>query len=241
MNETDAQVPKRTASPVAVGRYRAGMRLAGWCGVIGPVLFTATFLGLEHVRREDYDPLVLPVSALEAGPYGWVQQVSFVVFGVLTVVFATGLHHGIRPSRRGSVGPGLLALSGAALIGAGVFPLRAEAGEIYDPGGHRIAGLLFFSTSALALVFLSRRLKRDRAWSALARWALGAGMLCAVGFVLTGTLVMPEGSPLHDWAGLVQRAVILVALFPARVALGLRLLTVCGRPAPAPPVGPRPR
>lgn len=241
MTRTSAQVAKRTANSVAGGRRWPGLRWAGWCGVIGPVLFTATFLGLERVRREDYDPLVLPVSALEAGPFGWVQQISFVAFGVLSVVFAAGLHRGVRPSRRGFVGPALLAASGAALIGAGVFPLRADAGDIYVPVGHRIAGLLFFSTSALALVFLSRRLTRDPAWSALAGWALGAGLLCAVGFVLTSTLVMPEGAPLHDWAGLVQRVVILGALFPARVALGIRLLTVAGRQAPAPPVGPRPR
>lgn len=241
MIKTDAQQPKRMASPVAGDRRWPGLRAAGWCGVIGPVLFTATFLGLEQVRREDFDPLVLPVSALEAGPFGWVQQISFVVFGVLTGIFAAGLHRGIRPSRLGFVGPALLAASGAALIGAGVFPLRADAGEIYVPAGHRIAGLLFFSTSALALVFLSRRLKRDPAWSALAGWVLGAGLVCAAGFVVTGTLVMPEGAPLHDWAGLVQRAVILAALFPARVALGLRLITLAGRQAAAPPLGPRPR
>jgi len=36
----------------------------------------------------------------------------------------------------------------------------------------------------------------------------------------------PDGAPLHDWAGLGQRAIILLALFPARVALSIRLLKI---------------
>jgi hypothetical protein len=37
---------------------------------------------------------------------------------------------------------------------------------------------------------------------------------------------IPDDAPLHDWAGLAQRAVILVVLFPARIVLALRLSKV---------------
>lgn len=39
-------------------------------------------------------------------------------------------------------------------------------------------------------------------------------------------LVMPDDAPLHDWAGLAQRLLILVVLFPCRIVLSLRLLQV---------------
>ena len=55
---------------------------------------------------------------------------------------------------------------------------------------------------------------------------MAAGIACLVGFVLMGTMAIPDGAPLHDWAGLGQRAIILLALFPARVALSIRLLKV---------------
>jgi NhaP-type Na+/H+ and K+/H+ antiporter len=45
-------------------------------------------------------------------------------------------------------------------------------------------------------------------------------------FVLMGVFVVPEDAPLHAWAGLAQRIVIVVVLFPCTVVLALRLLRV---------------
>ena len=199
--------------------------MLAWAGIVGPLLFTATFLAQELARVEEYSPVAEPVSALEAGPNGWVQQVNFVVFGLLTLAFATGLHRGIRRSRRGVVGPALLAGSGVAAVLAGVFPLREDAsGVTYDPGGHTAAGFLFFATSAAGLVVLSRRLAKDLRWRGLARYTLAAGAVMVAGFVVMGSAVIPEGAPLHDWAGLGQRILVLGVLFPCRVLLSVRLL-----------------
>jgi hypothetical membrane protein len=225
MTDVDAAAAQRPDSRSATrsGLWIAG---AGWAGITGPVLFTVIFLALETVRR-DFDPVRLPVSALEAGRYGWVQQVSFAVFGVLTVVCAAGIHRGLRKTSRGIVGPILLGVSGVAALAAGVFPLRLDAaGQVYDPGGHTVAGITFFLTSALALVILSRRVAADPARRSLAGWTLAAGIACLVGFGVMGTLVIPDDAPLHDWAGLGQRAIVILALFPARVALSIRLLTI---------------
>ena len=71
---------------------------------MGPALFTAAFLIQEAFRRDEYSPMAEPVSALEAGPNGWVQQVSFVVFGVLTMAHAWGQHRGMAPTTAGSPG-----------------------------------------------------------------------------------------------------------------------------------------
>ena len=85
---------------------RRSLSLPAWAGIIGPVLFTATFLAQEAFRRSEYDPLAEPVSALEAGPNGWIQQVNFVVFGVLTIAFALdciavcGRRGRVSPARR---------------------------------------------------------------------------------------------------------------------------------------------
>ena len=72
----------------------ASVSWGAWAGIIGPALFTAAFLAQEAFRRGEYDPLAEPVSALEAGPNGWIQQINFVVFGLLTIAFAVGLHRG---------------------------------------------------------------------------------------------------------------------------------------------------
>ena len=199
--------------------------VAAWAGIVGPVLFTAGFMAQELFRMDEYSPLAEPVSALEAGPNGWLQQVNFVVFGILTMVFAVGLHRGLQPTRVGILGPGLLLLSAVGLLLAAIFPLREDAaGVTFDPGGHVVAGLTFFLTSATGLIVLSRRLSRDPRWHGLAAYTLGCGGLALLGFIVMGVFVMPDDAPLHDWAGLGQRLIIILIIFPCRVVLSLRLL-----------------
>jgi hypothetical membrane protein len=201
--------------------------LLAWAGIIGPVLFTATFLAQEAVLVDDYSPLAEPVSALEAQPHGWIQQINFVVFGLLTIAFAVGFHRGVRPSRAGAVGPALFVVSGVGLLGAAIFPLSKDAaGVTHYPAGHVVAGTAFFLSSALALIVVSRRLGRDPRWRSLATYTLAVGVAAVAGGIVMNVLVMPDDASLHDFAGLVQRLIILVVLFPCRIALSLRLLQV---------------
>lgn len=203
------------------------LSLLAWAGIIGPVLFTATFMAQEASRRSEYDPLAEPVSALAAGPNGWIQQVNFVVFGLVTIAFVLGLHRGLRPTRAGIAGPALLFLSGIGLLLAAIFPLRQDAaGVTYDPGGHIVAGFLFFMTSAAGLIVVSRRLARDPKWRSLATYSLATGIVAFAGFLAGGGLVMPDDAPLHDWAGLYQRVLVVAVLFPCRIMLSVRLLQI---------------
>jgi hypothetical membrane protein len=205
-------------------RLRTTIRTAAGAGVIGPVLFTLAFLAQEAFRRGEYDPLAETVSALEAGPNGWIQQVNFVVFGLMTLAFAFGLHQGIAPARLGILGPTFLGLACLGLFLAAAFPLREdEAGEAYDPGGHFIAGVTFFLSTSLALVMLSRRMTRDPWWRGLARYTLVCGVLALIGFVVMGRFVIPDNAPLHDYAGLAQRLIIVLVTFPCLVTLAVRL------------------
>jgi hypothetical membrane protein len=225
---------RRRAQSPGVGTLEARppswvARLA-WAGIVGPVLFTATFVAQEALRTDEFDPLAETVSALEAGPNGWVQQANFVIFGLLTIAFAVGLNLGLRRSRLGLLGPAALFMSGIGLLLAAGFPLKEDAaGVTYDPGGHRIAGAIFFLTSAVGLVALSRRLAGDPGWRSLATYSLAAGLVSLLGFVAMGILVMPDDAPLHDWAGLAQRLLIVLVLFPCRVVLSVRLLQVAKR------------
>jgi hypothetical membrane protein len=198
---------------------------AGWAGLLGPILFTVTFLVQEAFRVGEYDPIREPVSALEAGQNGWVQQLNFVVFGLLTIAFAAGLHRSVRPSGLGVLGPALFAVSGVGALLAAAFPLREDAaGVTYDPGGHFVAGLTFFIASALALVAVAFRLAKDPQWRGLARWTMAAGIVLLLANPVMAVLVVPDGAPLHDWAGLAQRILVLGVLFPARLMLSFRLL-----------------
>jgi hypothetical protein len=200
-----------------------------WAGVAAPVVFTGVFLIQEAFRRDEYNPLAEPVSALEAGPAGWIQQVNFVIFGLLTIGHAIGQHAGMLPTRRGVAGPLLLALTGVGALVSGFFPIREDAAGMTEiPAGHLVGGLMFFLISPLALILLAGRMRRDPAWASLAGYTLVSGLVLVALDIMTVALVFPDDGLLHQWAGLIQRITILAVLFPCRVVLAVRLLTVPG-------------
>jgi NhaP-type Na+/H+ and K+/H+ antiporter len=86
--------------------------------------------------------------------------------------------------------------------------------------------MTYFLSSALGLIVVSRRLAADPRFRHLASYALAAGITGVALFVLMGVFVVPEDAPLHAWAGLAQRIVIVVVLFPCTIVLALRLLRV---------------
>lgn len=209
-------------APVHVPLTRTAV--AAVAGLVGPVLFSVAFVAQGLARRDEYDPVSEPVSALEAGPNGWLQQVNFVVFAAFLLVFAIGLHRAIAPSRRGVLGPALLGLCCVGLCLAAAIPLREDAaGDTYDPGGHFVAGVIFFLSSSLALLALSRRFADDPHWRGLATYTLVAGLCAVAGFVLLGFFVIPEDAPLHEYAGLAQRGVLWLVTFPCLLAIAWRM------------------
>ncbi|NGP09388.1 DUF998 domain-containing protein [Rhodococcus sp. 14C212] len=195
-------------------------RAAAIAGIVAPLLFTVVVLAQQAARRGEYSPTAETISALEAGPNGWIQQINFVVLGMLLLLFAVAVYRG--PA--GVLGPVLIGLAGVGALIAAVFPLREDAaGVTYDPGYHFVSGFTFFSCIALGLVVTSRRLARDGRFPALSRYVLGAGLVAAAGVPLMVVLVLPDDAPLHDVAGLVQRGILWLVVFPALVALGVRL------------------
>ena len=200
------------------------VRMAALAGVVGPLLFTLAFLVQEAFRRDDFSPIAEPVSALEAGPHGWIQQVNFVVFGLMLLAFAVGLDRGVASTKSGILGPALLGVASVGLFLAAVFPLREDAaGVTYDPGGHFAAGVTFFLSTALAMLVLAPRLSRDPRWRGLATYTSTCGVLALIGFVVMGRFAIPDDAVLHEYAGLAQRMVILLVTFPCLVVLALRL------------------
>ena len=90
------------------------------CGLVGPPLFLIVFI-LEGALRPGYDSMKLPVSSLSIGPSGWIQQVNFIVTGVLVLGYAVGLKGSFDGYAGSTWGPRLVGLVGAGLVGAGVF------------------------------------------------------------------------------------------------------------------------
>ena len=199
-------------------------------GIFAPIVFTTGFVVQGFLRadlRSGYNPIAQQISDLTAGPSGWVQQMNFVVFGLLLIAFAVGLHRGVRKAWPWVAGPALVAWNGVELVVAGLFPLREDAaGRIYDPiGVHSVNGTIFFLSIGVVLVVLSRQFVHDARWRSLAAYTLTTGIALLVMVPLNGFLAEMAQAPLHPWSGLIQRAILVVWLL-CLVTLALRLRRV---------------
>lgn len=199
----------------------------GTAGIVGPILFTIAFI-VQGFLRPGYSHLADPVSALAAGPDGWVQDLNFFVFGPLIVMFAIGLHLGVRTSRFGSVGPALLVSSGVGLVVAGAFPARDAAGAFSVEPGHLAGAFVAFLGAGAGLIVISRRMAGDPRWSGLSGYAFVSGVAIVILFLMTARLAVADDAPLHDWVGLMQRLALAV-WFPCTIVLALRLRRVARR------------
>ncbi len=194
-------------------------------GIAGPVMFAVVAL-VQSLLRPEHSLMTHPISALAAGPSGWVQDMNFLVFGSLMIAYAIGLHLGVRSSRAGVVGLVFLVLSGVGLVWAGLFPLTDATGAFQENRLLHIPGLIMtFLGAGIGLIVMSRRMTRDPRWRSLATYVLATGIAMLVLFLAGGGLVRPPGAPLHPWLGLFQW-ILLAVWFPCTVVLAFRLLRV---------------
>jgi hypothetical membrane protein len=201
-------------------------------GIAGPIIFAVGAL-VHSLLRPDHSLVTHPVSALAAGPSGWLQNANFLLFGVLMLAYAIGLHLGVRPTKWGVVGVTFLVLSGVGLLWGGVFPATDATGAFDGDRLLHIPGFIMtFLGGGIGLIVMSRRMARDSRWASLATYALVTGIAMLVLILVGGGLVRPPGAPLHAWFGLFQWVLQAVWL-PCTIVLALRLLRVA-RAADAP-------
>jgi hypothetical protein len=201
-------------------------------GVIGPVVFVASFL-VQGALRSGYDALRHPVSSLSLGPAGWVQMATFWFTGLLIAAYAVGL-------RRAGCGwwtPFLVGLVGVGLVGAGIFMADPISG--YPPGSpmpapptaHGIAHQLFstpvFTALPAAMLVMTRRFLRsdERGWA----WYSVLSALLFFGCFVLSSFGFNQNRVLMPVGGLCQRLALVVGLsWLAALAIHLRRGPVTG-------------
>jgi hypothetical membrane protein len=203
------------------GRGKQHVQTLALAGIITPVGFTALVI-VQGFLQPDYSHISMPISALAAWPTGWIQVINFCVSGALIIAFAVGLHLGVQPTRRGAMGVALLTASGVGIIGAGVFSWKMLDGVPTETPAHVVAAILTFTTTGLGLIVFSRRMSADSRWRDLSTFTMTVGIVVLLLFVALGFFAIDDGTPLHPWAGLIQR--ILCAIwFTCLVVLAFRL------------------
>jgi hypothetical protein len=136
----------------------------------GPLAGTV-FVGsivVQGLTRRGFSIAHDDASLLANGPLGWIQVVTFLVAGVMTIAAAAGVQRAL-PSRWA---PRLIGMYGAGLMAAGVF--RADPASGFGPGapagkashvswhgdGHLIAAGIGFLAVIAACFVVARYLSR---------------------------------------------------------------------------------
>lgn len=215
-----------------ITRARLSTPIRVWprLAIIAPLLFTISAI-THSLARPEHSLVTDPVSALAAGPGGWVQNVTFILTGGLLLGFAWGIHLELGSAVSFNLAGLLLAVFGLGLVGAGVFPAVDAAGTFTeDRTVHVAAGFVTFVSAGPAALALASRMRKMTPLKYLASYLRSVGIGLIVLLVLGGLLVRPASAPFHDYLGVFQWS-FLAVWFPCLMMVGYRLLrTREGRP-----------
>jgi len=185
---------------------RAWLLLAA--GTVGGLVFTGVYLA-EGATRAGYQTLAQPVSALSLGPGGWVQQLNFVVFGVLVCLSAAGWRAALAPGRGALAFPVLRLIAGVGLVMDGLFaqdpfggyPPGARAGATVYGQVHTLFAVITIIALAGGCFVLAARFAAEPLWRRWAVFAAAAGVASIVFIAAFGA-----GGGHGGLAGLWERA-----------------------------------
>jgi hypothetical membrane protein len=198
------------------------VRYLSAAGIVGPLLYTGTWLVLGFLDPA-YSHVRDPISDLSAigAPYAAVMTFIIVMFAILTVGFAVGLHLGLPPGSW--VGPAALVIAAIGYVGIALAPLDlANYGDNNVP--HTIAASVTVFALMLAPVLHFPRLRRGTSWRNLGRYSV-ATTVAAFAFAILASL-----PAFADREGLMQRLVLLVVLvWMVVIATRLYLRSAPGR------------
>jgi hypothetical protein len=217
---------------------RARWRWIPLCGLLAPVVLAAT-VSLGGALRSDYNPVEGSISALGFGPHAIVVNGGFLAYGLLTIIFAFGLHRGITGGVGSALGPALVGLGSVAAVGLAIewallvssFDSRrmpASMPELAErvPVAYAIhngLALTSFLCPTIAGFALWRRLDDDWAWQgyATASGLVGIAASALLSYIVLGQAGILAASVL-GWFGAVQRLLVgMLALWVAAFALRL--------------------
>ena len=142
------------------------------------------------------------------------------LLGLMMVALALGLDRGITDGKGSKIGPGLVGVSGAAVVMLGIFHSEPGAENPTAVGTmHSVFVLIAEFAILLAPLAISPRLKRDERWQSYVAYSLGTVVMAMVVSVLYASNVF------ESWKGVVQRMAMAVPLIWVEV-MAIKLLRV---------------
>ena len=174
------------------------------CGIIGPILFWVMVI-IESILRPGYSQSYNFVSDLGVGPHAIIQNINFILFGILTIGLAIGLRKGLpHPQGRSlKIGVWFVILFAIGVLLAGVFP---ESYLSAIPHNYISATAFVAIIAAQLLIWQGLKNENKSIWGRYANYSLISGLLSLILVIFLKVAILYGFYP-----GLSQRAFLLVS------------------------------
>ena len=194
------------------------------CGIAAPFVYTAAAIAAA-LRDPHYSHLknfVSELGATGAPGAGVMNFAGFLPYGILLMLFALGIHRGIRPDAGGWLGPSVLGLYGLAYVALAFAPCDPGCQASTPPSLHHQVHFMLGDIIFLAIVVgpfaLYPRMMKDPDWQALGTATL---LLPAAAWLILNVSLL--GSMLGV-GGAIRQRVSLLLIFAWIELAAMRLL-----------------
>lgn len=191
------------------------------CGIIAPILFTFLVI-VESLIKPGYSQIFNDISDLGLGPYGIIQNINFIIFGILSIGFALGLGANL-PYRAGKAVKWLVIIFGLGIVLAGVTLILSSPNIIYakDVEAHSLVSSIAFLTiiAAQFLTWQALRKSDNTVWKRYRIYSLISGLLSIITLLI---LSYTQFTPFH---GVSERLFIAVWMIWIEIT-GIKLYTL---------------
>ncbi|HZM20328.1 MAG TPA: DUF998 domain-containing protein [Anaerolineales bacterium] len=173
------------------------IKFAARAGITDPLIFGIALISLTILKYNfllslGWHPLRAPTfdwpSGLALGEYGWIMTATFILSGLMMILFASGLYLSLFPIRLARIGTLLLAFAGLALMGLAFITdptltttVRSWHGLLHD-SSFVLLGLTF----PPAMILLGFAFRHDRYWNNLSYYTWTTVALALPTFWLKG-------------------------------------------------------
>src|SRR6185437_10632100 len=153
-------------------------------GGVAGAIFITTF-SLVGAISPAYAFMRDTISGLEFSPFGYLQQLNFVVFGLVQATFAYALRAELTGGRGAVSIPAVQLICACAVVGDGVF-IRYPA--------HLTCDLIAFNSTLVALFLFAWRFWRDPRWKGWSWYSIATAVAMIICLAIFG-ICNRQGGP----------------------------------------------
>lgn len=179
-------------------------RFFALCGIIAPILFLLVVI-VASLIRPGYSQTFNFISDLGVGPYAVIQNINFIIFGLLSMGFALGLRATLPAPHGRALKAGIwfVIIFSLGILFAGFFPE-----DYLSQVPHNLVSALAFVSIIAAQLLIWRGLKNadSAVWGNYRKYSLISGLLTFLLLILL-RVAISTGS---DYQGAAQRAFLAV-------------------------------